>query len=244
MRFPPVLIAAPTSSSKNYCWHEWIENAMQFNYLDFKIELYDNTNDSGINAKYLNSEFKKMFGNSVKFQAFHSNRMGIESTFHKITISLNQMRDSFLKNGWKYLFSLETDVFPQKDIIQNLMFNRKSVVGALYWRDEGIYRKPMIQTMVWCSPKNIKSFNMVAGDDASFVDGNLKKVGSVGLGAVLISRPVLDKIKFRFIEGNDSSCDTYFSEDVYQNGWQIFSDTSQIARHKNQAWGIYKEDYH
>ncbi len=85
---------------------------------------------------------------------------------------------------------------------------------------------------------------MVAGDEATFVDGTLKRVASVGLGCVLISRPVLEKIKFKFIEGLDIHPDTFFSESVYQNGWDIWADTSQIAQHKNKAWGIYKQDYH
>jgi hypothetical protein len=40
---------------------------------------------------------------------------------------------------------LESDVIPPPDVIENLLFHKKEVISALYYSDEGIYRRPMIQ---------------------------------------------------------------------------------------------------
>ncbi len=144
-----ILVSCPTSKSKNYCFEEWLENTMSFKHPLYDIAVFDNTPDNGENTKYLNDTFKRIFGRSEQFKAFHSKVQGVASVIERMTISSNEMRDYFLSNKqYDKLLSLESDVFPEPPIIENLMFHRRHVVGALYFRDEGQWRKLTIQNNV------------------------------------------------------------------------------------------------
>lgn len=250
MDFPKILVSAPTASAKNYCFKEWIDNVMNFTYPNFDIRLFDNTNDKGKFTKYMNDYYAENYGNDDKFKAINTlslNKISSNSIIEKMAYSHNDCRNYCLNNGYDYLFHLETDLFPQKDIIEELYFNKKSVVGALYYVDNGQYRKPMIQRRINVGEdkfiKHIISQNFVAGEDLGFCDGGIKSIAHVGLGCILISKSVLDKIKFRSIKGINNHPDTYFAEDCYINKIPIFINTSLIVRHDNQPWGVYGLDF-
>jgi hypothetical protein len=240
-QFPRVLISAPTALAKKYCFEEWLDNVMQLSYPNFNVVLFDNTNDGGKFTEYMN-EYHKNNHNSEKFYAVNSlkiNNFFSSSIIEKMCLSHNDCRKYMLHNNYDYLLHLETDVFPEKDVIEKLMFHKKKVVGAIYYRDEGLYRKPMIQKFIEPLPNHIKSINLEPNEDTCFIDGTLKKVSHVGLGCVLIENKVLKKIPFRFEKNIEMHPDTFFAEDCLRNAIPIYADTSLICRHENEDWGIY-----
>ena len=141
------------------------------------------------------------------------------------------------------MLHLETDLFPQTDIIEQLLFNSKPIVSALYYVDNGIYRKPMIQRQIKLAPRQITSKNFMANEDLCFCDGSIKKVAHAGLGCILIHKTVLQKVKFRHIAGLNNHPDTYFAEDCAQNKIDIYLDTSLVVEHENSPWGVFGLDY-
>ena len=241
--FKKVLITAPTAKSKNYCFDEWIANVMSFKYPDFKVVVYDNTQDGGKNASYLNRRFIELFGNNGKFTAYHSNTDRINSVIERMCVSHNLCRELALKEGYDYILHLETDIFPEHDIIESLMCHHKRVVGALYDRDEGKWRKTMLQWRVYTSNYSVQSINFDVGQELTILTGGLKEFSHVGLGCVLIHSSVLKKIKFRFVDKENSHPDTYFAEDCFRNNIKIYGDTSQYCRHDNKPWGVYGLDF-
>lgn len=62
MAFKKVLIAAPTSAYKHYCFEDWLDNALKIQYPNFKIVLFDNTSDDGESAAYQNEYYRKNYG--------------------------------------------------------------------------------------------------------------------------------------------------------------------------------------
>ena len=52
-----------------------------------------------------------------------------------------------------------------------------------------------------------------------------------GLGCILISKDVLEKIKFKYEEGKKNTDDRYFSDDVYDLKIPIILDTSIRCKH-------------
>lgn len=243
MNFSKVLICAPTASAKNYCFDEWIKNVMDFTYPNFEVALFDNTKDKGKNSDYLNNRYKEIFGNNNKFKAYHSDTDNIKSVIERMCVSHNMCRDMALNKGYEYILHLETDIFPERDIIETLMYHNKKVVGALYDRDEGKWRKTMLQWRVYSSNYNVESINFEAGQELSILSGGLKEFSHIGLGCVLIKTKVFEKIKFRFVQGKDSHPDTYFAEDCFRNQIPIYADTSKYCKHDNTAWGIYGLDF-
>ena len=249
--FPRVLIASPTAKAKNYCFTDWIDNVMQFKYPNFDVRLFDNTQDGGKNAKYLNDVFESRYGVSDFYGKFHAHNSmelrgikGSESLIERMAMSHNDCRGYAMNNGYDYLLHLESDVMPQHDVIEQLMSRGKKVVGAMFYRDEGRHRCLMVQRRIFCTPHNIKMLNYVANEELNLLDGNIKDVASVGLGCVLIDvRKVFSKIEFRHVDGVNMHPDSYFSEDCFRNKIPIFVDTNCIARHDNRQWGFYGVDF-
>ena len=223
---------------------------MNFTYPNFDIRLFDNTQDEGKNAHFLNHYVLENYGcvgENEKFFAENSLLNNLiedkDSVIQRMAASHNDCRSEALSKGYQFILHLETDVFPQYDIIEQLLFSRKQVVGALYCRDEGKHRTLMIQSRVYRGFNSFTSLNLSTNDEINFCSEQLREVASVGLGCVLIDRSVLSKIKFRFEKGVNNHPDTYFSEDCFRNGIKIFANTSLIARHENKAWGVYGVDF-
>jgi hypothetical protein len=243
--FPRVLVAAPTASAKKYCFSEWLDNVMAFDYPNFNVVLFDNTKDNGEFTQYMNQTHKDNYnsGNFIAANSLKLNNSPAINVIEKMCLSHNDCRKHTLFHNYDYLLHLETDVFPEKDVIQRLIFNKKRVVGAIYYRDEGRYRKPMLQRFIEPMPKHIQSVNFESNEDTCFIDGTLKQVSHVGLGCVLIENKVLKKIPFRFEKQVEMHPDSFFAEDCLRNGIPIYADTSIICRHDNQEWGTYGVDY-
>lgn len=241
--FEKILIASPTAEAKNYCIKEWLLNINKFTYTNIHVVLIDNTIDGGKNARYLN-ELAKSLDLNYGFNAIHSNTDKTESVIERMAVSHNIARGIALGLNINHWLHLESDVFPEFNIIEELLFDKKPVVGALYYTDSGIYRKLMVQRRIYKSPNNICTHNFIAGEDVGFIDGNLKEVASVGLGCVLIHKSVFSKIQFRFEKGKDAHPDSYFSEDCFRNNIKIFADTKLICKHENSQWDLIKgKDY-
>ena len=239
---PKVLICAPTSKAKNYAFKEWITNIKQFTYPNIEVVIFDNTNDNGENAKYLESEFIKMFGYNDIFKAFHTNINSI-SIIERMCKSHNECIEYAKNNGFRKVLHLETDIIPPNDVIERLLFHNKQVVGALYYRDEGINRRLMIQNTIKHSEYSFANVNMEQHEDIVFIDGTLKQVGHIGLGCVLMDINIFKNISFRFKDRVDLHPDSLFAEDCLRYNIPIFGDTSIICQHWNSAWGVYGIDY-
>ena len=237
--FPKVLVASPTASAKHYCFEEWLDNVMSFKYPNFDVRLFDNT--VGDNGKYVdkcNDHYQRNFGADEQFLQIKSKASPKHPVKKRIATSHEECRKYALENGYDYLLHLESDVFPEADVIERLMEKRKKVIGALFYRDHGIFRAVMLQKRIYSSPHNIKSVNFEAHEDQYFVDGSVKKIASVGLGCVLIHKSVLEKIQFRYDPKQDVFPDSLFSQDCFMKNITIWVDTSQVCRHENKSWAL------
>jgi hypothetical protein len=247
---PKVLVCAPTAAAKNYCFEEWIQNVIKFTYPNFDIMLSDNTVDKGKNAAYLQCIWDEKYKNQIfaNFNAvnpftIHSSIKASDSVIERMATSHNHCRSVLIAGHYDYMLHLETDVFPEPDIIESLMGHGKPVVGAVYYRDEGIFRKPTLQRHCWLADDYLASLNLDAKEDLNALDGKLKQFASVGLGCVLIHKDVFQKIKFRSVAGRSFHPDSYFSEDCFLSRIPIHCDTSCIARHENKVWGRFGVDF-
>ncbi|MES2287573.1 MAG: hypothetical protein V4547_17900 [Bacteroidota bacterium] len=233
-----ILIASPTAAVKNYCTEQWLLHLNTLTYIyGFDVVLVDNTPDKGENISYLNELIKSL---PLKFKAW-----AVGATFSKKASLFKRMcaahqacADFAKEYGFKHMLHLESDVFPESNVIEKLLENHKKVCGALYYRDAGVNRRLMVQRHIYRAHNNIMSENFKPGDDVIFIDGKTKEVAHVGLGCVLIHTSVFEKIKFRFKKGSTMSVDSYFAEDCMRAGIKIYADTSLICRHEDsiEVW--------
>jgi hypothetical protein len=244
--FPRVLVSAPQAVAKKYCFERFIDNVMQFTYPNFDVKLFDNTDDNGMFTSYMNNYVEKNHGKNARFEALNTvlmHKLKTDSVIERMARSHNDCRDFTLRLKYDYLLHLETDLFPPKDIIELLITQTKPIISALYYVDNGIYRKPMIQRSIKLAPNFLSSKNFLANEDLCFCDGTVKKVAHAGLGCILIHKLVLEKVKFRHINGLNNHPDTYFAEDCAKERIPIMLDTSIVIEHENSPWGVFGLDY-
>jgi len=247
--FPRVLISCPTAKVKDYCFKEWIENVWSFTYPNYDVVMFDNTVDGGDYARHLNKYFKQNYGydKNKKFKAYNSlvlNKVNrkMEVT-ERMCLSHNDCRLEVLNNDYEYLFHLESDVFPPKDVIERLLFHKKKFVNGTYYTDEGAYRRAMIQIPIEIASDYGTSYWITSKDEITYVNGETYQMALAGLGCALIHYTLLKKIEFRFVNGINKHPDTFYAEDCADRNIPVFLDTSIICEHKNQSWGVYGIDY-
>ena len=165
MRYPKVLLACPTNSVKDYCFEEWVENVSALTYPNFAVFMADNSETKDyaqkIRSKGITCEWVKPFGKSL---------------MQRITDSHETCRQYAIRFEFDYLFHLESDVFPHRTIIEDLLTARKSVVGAVYHIGLGNLSEPMIQIVEETDDDNFVSTRNLREDLADWMDGSIKKV--------------------------------------------------------------------
>ncbi len=229
-----VLIAAPTADKKNYCLQEWYNNVLNFKHPNIEIFLSDNSktikNTNYLRSLGINADWVKPTGKGI---------------IHTMAQSHNQCREYAIAHNFEWWLHLETDVFPPDDIIERLMCHNKEVCGAAYHSYDGVNRA-LVQQRAFEYSEGDGRFQVLRADSNTadtFMDGTLKSVYHIGLGALLIHRNVFSQIPFRSQQGEDLHPDSYFANDCFKNGIEIFCDTSAICIHKNSNWGEYGVDY-
>ena len=166
----------------------------------------------------------------------------MEDVRQRIVDSRNILRDYALKNNYDYFLSLEQDVIPPRDIIPRLLGRNKKIVSGVYFKlydvlitntgkRDGIVQKKgkAIMPVLFGFTKETDKMYVLRPHEVS--GSKFFKVRAAGLGCMLIHRDVLEKVKFRKEEGNEAYDDVLFCGDAYDQGFEIFADTSVKSRH-------------
>jgi GT2 family glycosyltransferase len=241
-KLPKILIAIPTYDGKNYCLEAFLENINNFTYPKDRLQIYvaDNSKDN-TNALMLN----RKYGLKVFWKDYSGHKV-----MEKIADSHNQLRRYFLESDCKYMFHLESDIFPPKDIIEQLLWCRKPIVNGMYQVFDGALRTsclgifddkfpPLSSEFKFCY--NLSNFHHY------YIDGKVNQCFIAGVGCCLMKRGVMEKVKFRSStssdqEDEDCPPDTYFSEDLRNAGIRNWVNTGVLCFHWNREdWGRHSE---
>jgi hypothetical protein len=91
--------------------------------------------------------------------------------------------------------------------------------------------------------KEYKTRFMTFSESQLFIDGQCKPFYANGLGCTLISKRILENIKFRVDLNDVGFADSFFYTDLWMAGIQNYVDTSIIPTHRNSDWDNVKSDY-
>lgn len=180
-------------------------------------------------AKYIESQtFKALFdlvipeGYEADFQYFYG---------YNIEQVRNLIVDYTLRNGYDYLFSVDSDIVMPNDTLEKMVAHDKDMVTGLY-----IQRIPNTHTVeVYCvtegSGRTHIPYEMLKGR-------GLVEVAGCGFGCVLVKRRVLERLKYpHFVYRSALDHRQTYSEDVYfckqatDAGFTIWADTSILCDH-------------
>ena|SRR3989344_5378187 len=214
-----ILVGCPTSFHKEYCLKEYAEAINKLTYKNHDVLLVDNSPEGDYSVK-----INGLGMPTVKGPYFESAR-------DRIIHSRNILRQKVIDDNYDYLLSLEQDVIPPKDIIERLLQHKKEVITAVYFMPRGNTLIPLLAINEGKEKYGYIPFEYV---DKS---KHLIHVNYAGLGVILISKKVLEKIKFRFDEkpGFD---DWFFCKDAEREGFKIYADLGIKCKHliKNRPW--------
>lgn len=233
MRIPKILIFTPIYNGKDYCLDEFIENCKTFSYPNYEHIIVDNSNDQG---KYFLKLKRKLKGTNIKvLRVLPGN-----TTREALARAQNRARRYFLEGDYDYFFSLESDIFPRHNIMERLLLHGLDVVGGIYMIgfEHNNTRVPCI-TVDWKNEKtNTYGTRLISQEEAyeNYINKGVKEVAAGGMGATLIYRPVLEKIKFTYIPGHRGHSDVFFCNDAKRLGYKIFCDTDAFCQHQNSDW--------
>ena len=226
-----VLVAAPTSSAKDYCMLEWIEMLKGLTYPWADIYLVDNSPDP---------DHVRQFWEQGIFADWH-NPQG-KSPVQFIAESQNKIREYFLDGDYTHLMFIESDVFTPPNIIEYFLWRPLPLVSAMYFVGEGT--KTSLQLQIIEDKFRFRRTRLMNLDENfAFIDGTQKEVFACGLGCVLIQREIIKQVGFKYRPSKsvDSAhfstfSDTYFYSDLTDLGVPVFVDTSITVQHKRKDW--------
>jgi len=238
MKQPKVLVACPTYKGKDYCVHEWIAHIKDLKYSNYDIFIVDNTNDKGKHAKWM----RDTFGIEV---VHHFNK---KAHLAQMMSECNEIiRKKVIDEGYDYLMSIESDVFPPKNIIPKLMNHNRLIVSGMYQIGFREHKFPILQIVEpqGLNPDGTPHLNirqMWWSEMLQFIDGTVKPIHGCGIGCTLMRKELLEKFKFRYEKDIPTHADSWLYLDLQNAGVQAYVDTSILCKHLNTDWlKVYEE---
>ena len=222
MSDPKILIGCPTSFHKEYSLEEYTKAIKQLTYPNFDILLVDNSKDNNYKKKIESYNIPVIKG------------PWFESARDRIVASRNILRQKALDEGYDYFFSLEQDVLPPPDILENFLEHKKRIITAIYFNTLTKGKETRFLPLIWT--KIDKDLRYIL--KPSELNKGLKQIAISGLGCILIHKTILSKVKFRYEPKESAFDDVYFSLDCKKNKFSFYVDTNIVCKHliKNRPW--------
>lgn len=212
-----VLLVTTTYKGKSYIWDRFISRVKELTY-PVDVLIVDNSEDLTYQDKLKESV------NDTNFKVIHSPYN--ERSKISLTNSQNLARQYFLDGDYTHFFSLESDLIPPKDIVEQLLESDKDVISGWYY----ITRNPRP-----CLCREWTLIDMKFAQKAPLLTdlakNKIMKVFSGSFGCSLIKRKVLEEIKFKVYQRFTSHADTWFYFDCERKGFEVFVDTNLLIPH-------------
>jgi hypothetical protein len=225
---PKILIGCPAYEGHFYCLGEWVKNVKSFDFPNFDIILVDNSKGS----KYFN-RIKRLGMKCLKSE-YHP-RPNI-----RLAKAREKLHNYAIKNRYDYLFSVEQDIFPKRDVLKKLILDQKDIVAAPFILEDFLDEKLRRRKDWLVSFSGIKKY-AVTKDGVKrslwYLESELKKlrvklfqVKNCTFGCTLIKTDILKKIKTRIDPRLNKPDDAYFFKDCRKAGIRVYIDTSLYGK--------------
>lgn len=222
MDSPKVLIGSPVTSLKEYCIPQYIEGLKSISYKNAQFLVLDNSPP----GRDLSKQFKEARIPYIKTE--HTN-----SVREMLVRDHNFLRKKAIEEGFDYWLSLEQDIIAPKDVVQQLLSNKKEIVSGTYFNfsheKEDNIPKPDMFVLIDPQDETFKVTRRMLFED--LWPSRLIKVHITGVGCILIHKSVLEKIEFHFDPKISVYDDVWFCKDAQKNGFEVFLDSRVLCQH-------------
>lgn len=219
MDLPKVLVGGPTSHHFRYCVDEYINALKNLTYKNYDILLVDNSKDDD----YFNYIKEKV--PAVKLPVYYENPRA------RVAESKNMIREKVLNEKYDFFLNIDTDTIPPKDIIERLLSHNKQAITGVYYKifdvtikNTGVTKKIIMPLLYDKVEGRIRQLSAQEVEKHRLI-----KVGACGSGCFMVSRALLEKLKFRHTE--KAYDDVLMCDDIQDIGYEIFCDTSVKCKH-------------
>ncbi|MAG77794.1 hypothetical protein CL616_00340 [archaeon] len=211
---PKILVGCPTCDLYEYCLDEYLQTVRNLTYPNYDLLIIDNSK---------NPDYHKKIKQAIKDDF-------IEPAVKRIVNSRNKLRKYALENNYDYFLSLEQDVIPPKDIIEQLLKHNKKAISAVVFNKFNNNLLPMI----WKENEKKLKFYQIE----ELEPPRLEKIRTSSLSCILIHKNILKKIEFRYEKDKNCFDDMFFCNDLKKEGFSLYVDTSIKCKHliKNKTW--------
>lgn len=231
-KVPKVLVGTPTFDFHAYCLDECESALKTLTYPDYDILLVDNSKEEG----FYNELIKRKIP-AVRIPFYESSRK-------RIAEGHNILRKKVLDEGYDYLFLLDSDVIPPKDVIERLMSHGKKVISGLYFNPKTVQGKKLILPVIRVGIPGDKEHWEMPPDNL-WQSKKLIRIVCAGTGCLLIHRDILERFEFWYDSNGKGTDDIFFFKSLLDADVECYCDTSIICHHlingKPYDWQV--EDY-
>ena len=223
---PKILVGCPTADLKEYCLEQYVQRLKELTYKDFDILLVDNSKTEDYSKK-----IQSLGINCIKGE-YHN------SVPERVIKSRNILRNYALEHDYDYLLSLEQDVLPPKDVIEQLLDVHQDIVSGI--TPHLLVKATTAQeiALIGIHDKNHPGSYTFFDYKNTLQYKGILPVNYCALGCVLLSRKVLEKIQFRYEQVepsiNDLNVkwdDMCLCEDAEKEGFTIYANVGVKCEH-------------
>ncbi len=226
---PKILIFTPTYEGKEYCREAFVENAKKI------VAAWGNARhifiDNTAHPQY--AEKLKRAGLEV-YRVERGN-----NSRESLTRAQNFARKIAIDEGYDYLFSLESDIFPPHDILPRLYKRGKRVISGLYLIGDakGGVRIPCITIKQFNDKLLAYGTRLLRADElAKYRNVGVKQVAAAGMGCCLIHKDVFTKLAFRYDPRFMGHSEIYYFNSLRLVQENAHVDTDIFCDHRNSDW--------
>jgi GT2 family glycosyltransferase len=233
MQQPRVLVGAPISDHHEYCWETFVQTLKNLTYPHIEILLIDNSKEERFYKKV-----KKDF--PVERIPYHPD------VRVRLAQSRNILREKAVREKFDYMYNLDQDVVPPKEVIERLLHHKKQIVTGVYWNkftkigQKNLTYETRLCPVLWVKSKEDPE-KLVFVRKEVIEQNKLIRVDLCGTGCILIATEVLKKISFRYEKQESGVDDSFFCIDAAKLGYNIYADTSiKCVHHVDKrpiSWG-------
>ena len=233
-----VMIGTITFDDKEYILERFISRVKELTYPNMEFVIIDTSENDDYFKRIC--ELVGDFGIVIKDPYY-------EDTRENCCKARNHLRQIFLDSDCEYLFHLEQDVIPRKDIIEELIQWKKLAVGGWYYINQGYHTKRACVFKGFMpieGPYDQKGKMMALQPYKYDLMGKerLFKCYLGSLGVTLIHRDLFEKIGIKFWWDRNLTWhdDVSFFHDLDVRGIDYFIDTDLLVSHFQSNWAIEK----
>lgn len=223
---PKTLVGCPTYWGKAYCLLQYAERVKKLSYSNYDVLLVDNSK----NEKYL----QEIRQNGLAAEK----GLWLENVRERITASRNILRKKVLEEGYDYFLSLEQDLIPPVNVIEQLLSSSKEIVSGLYYKEGTHEGKKISYAMLYVE----QGGKLVLVHPDRLKQKELLPINACGLGCMLIHRSVLEKVVFRKPASGIAQDDMMFCYDAQKSGFKIYANPLVVCEHLHKDWKESEEE--